>query len=700
MKVLTNDGLIKLVALINGKYAPLNSPELTGTPTAPTPAVDNDSTRIATTAFVQDVAENIDTGVMSVVTGTANGTLSVDGTDVAVKGLQSAAYADTSDFAAVSHNQASNTINLMTGYSKPNSTSAIGTSDSLNDAIGKLEKALENKAPKASPAFTGTPTAPNPASDDDSTQIATTAWVNDAVDTAVAGLVDSAPEALDTLNELSAALNDNPNFATDILNAIGEKVPTGSANYIKSASVSGKTLTLTKGNDTTVTFTETDTTYDNATTTADGLMSSTDKTKLDGIAANANNYSHPTSGVAAGTYGPAANVTGSEGNTIVVPEITVDANGHVTTVTDRTYTSKDTTYSNATTSAAGLMSAADKTKLNGIADNANNYTHPDTAGNIHIPSGGSDGQILTYGGSSGTAAWTNPTVYSAATTEAAGLMSAADKTKLNGIEANANNYSHPASTVTADTYGPSADVTGSEGNTIKVPEITVDANGHVTAVTERTYTSKDTTYSAATSSDAGLMSAADKTKLDNIEDNANNYTHPNTSGNKHIPSGGSAGNVLIYASDGTAAWGTLTASDINAAPSDINTGVMTVTTGSTNGTVAVNGTDVTVYTHPTDAGNKHIPSGGSSGQILKYSAAGTATWANEYSYTHPSDGANTGSFGPSANTSPGYGGTFSVPYVTINSAGHVTAASTKTITMPAADTALTDSEIEAAWNAV
>jgi len=67
----------------------------------------------------------------------------------------------------------------------------------------------------------------------------------------------------------------------------------------------------------------------------------------------------------------------------------------------------DTTYSAATTSAAGLMSAADKTKLNGIATGANNYTHPTTAGNKHIPSGGSSGQILVYGGSSGTASWGN-----------------------------------------------------------------------------------------------------------------------------------------------------------------------------------------------------------------------------------------------------------------------------------------------------
>ena len=51
------------------------------------------------------------------------------------------------------------------------------------------------------------------------------------------------------------------------------------------------------------------------------------------------------SGVTAGTYGPSANVTGNEGATIVVPEITVDAKGRVTSVTNRTLTCKNSTYS-------------------------------------------------------------------------------------------------------------------------------------------------------------------------------------------------------------------------------------------------------------------------------------------------------------------------------------------------------------------
>jgi len=68
-------------------------------------------------------------------------------------------------------------------------------------------------------------------------------------------------------------------------------------------------------------------------------------------------------------------------------------------------------------------------------------------------------------------------------------------------------------------------------------------------------TDSNTTYSAATQSAAGLMSAADKTKLDGIATGANKYTHPTTAGNKHIPAGGSSGQILRWSADGTAVWG-------------------------------------------------------------------------------------------------------------------------------------------------
>lgn len=58
----------------------------------------------------------------------------------------------------------------------------------------------------------------------------------------------------------------------------------------------------------------------------------------------------------------------------------------------------------------------------------------------------------------------------------------------------------------------------------------------------------------ATTERAGVMAMDDKVKLDSIEESANNYTHPTTSGNKHIPSGGTTGQMLVYSADGEAAW--------------------------------------------------------------------------------------------------------------------------------------------------
>lgn len=64
---------------------------------------------------------------------------------------------------------------------------------------------------------------------------------------------------------------------------------------------------------------------------------------------------------------------------------------------------------------------------------------------------------------------------------------------------------------------------------------------------------------------------------------------------------------------------------------------------------------------------------------------GIAEGANKYTYTHPAAGANTGSFGQSTTVTLTHGGTFSVPYVTVNNSGHVTAISTKKLTLPEAE---------------
>ena len=124
---------------------------------------------------------------------------------------------------------------------------------------------------------------------------------------------------------------------------------------IKNITRSDTTFTATRCDNTTFTFTQKDTTYSDATQSSSGLMSAADKTKLDGVATNANNYSLPT-----------ASATTKGG-------IKVGSN---LSMSGDTLNATDTTYSNATQSTAGLMSAADKTKLDGVATNANNYSLP------------------------------------------------------------------------------------------------------------------------------------------------------------------------------------------------------------------------------------------------------------------------------------------------------------------------------------
>ncbi|WP_375156742.1 tail fiber protein (plasmid) [Shigella flexneri] len=150
--------------------APLNSPHLSGTPTVPTASQGTNSTQIANTAFVK-------AAITALING-APGTLDT---------LKEIAAAINND---------------------PNYSTTINN-------------ALALKAPLASPALTGVPTAPTAAQGTNNTQIATTAYVR----AAISALVGSSPEALDTLNELAAALGNDPNFATTMTNALAGKQP-------------------------------------------------------------------------------------------------------------------------------------------------------------------------------------------------------------------------------------------------------------------------------------------------------------------------------------------------------------------------------------------------------------------------------------------------------------------------------------------
>ena len=150
------------------------------------------------------------------------------------------------------------------------------------------------------------------------------------------------------------------------------------------------------------------------------------KTKLDGIASGANKYTHPTyTAKANGLY-----------------KITVDSNGHVSAVTsvekgDITglgIPGSDTTYTEATTSIAGLMSTKDKAKLDGIASGANAYIHPAS----HPATMITEDTTHKFVTDSQISAWNAKASTAIASTTVNGLMSAADKKKLDGIATGAN----------------------------------------------------------------------------------------------------------------------------------------------------------------------------------------------------------------------------------------------------------------------
>ncbi|HGX2604794.1 phage tail protein [Escherichia coli] len=100
--------------------------------------------------------------------------------------------------------------------------------NSTSETLAATPKAVKvvmdetnKKAPLNSPALTGTPTTPTAPQGTNNTQIASTAFVM----AAIAALVYSSPDALNTLNELAAALGNDPNFATTMTNALAGKQP-------------------------------------------------------------------------------------------------------------------------------------------------------------------------------------------------------------------------------------------------------------------------------------------------------------------------------------------------------------------------------------------------------------------------------------------------------------------------------------------
>ncbi|HFU2615244.1 TPA: tail fiber protein, partial [Escherichia coli] len=224
--------------------APLASPALTGIPTAPTAAQGTNNTQIANTAFVKAAITALINGapgtldtlkeIAAAINNDPNFSTTINNALALKAPLASPALTGipTAPTAAQGTN---NTQIANTAFVKAAITALIngapGTLDTLKEIAAAINNdpnysttinnALALKAPLASPALTGVPTAPTAAQGTNNTQIATTAYVR----AAISALVGSSPEALDTLNELAAALGNDPNFATTMTNALAGKQP-------------------------------------------------------------------------------------------------------------------------------------------------------------------------------------------------------------------------------------------------------------------------------------------------------------------------------------------------------------------------------------------------------------------------------------------------------------------------------------------
>ena len=378
----------------------------------------------------------------------------------------------------------------------------------------------------------------------------------------------------------------------------------------------------------------TDHTHPNATTSTNGLMSSTDKAKLDEIENGANAYTHPS--YTARTGKPTSNQTPVFGGTVTVSQITSDESGHVTKASERT------------------------------------ITIPNTE----------------------------------ASTTSPGLMSKDDKTKLNGIEASANNYTHPS--YTAKTGKPTANQTPAFGGTATVSQITSDSTGHVTGATDRTIKIPNTLANGTT---AGLSTndytTTEKTKLAGVATGATKNTVSNSLSDTSTTNALSAAKGADLQEQINNIVTGETATDhnhdnlysVSLAKLDTPTSGYIATYEVTQGSTSLGKIDipkdylvksgsvksVTTANNPVNGyavGDKYI-------DFVIYTKDNSGTNEHIYInvkdlvdvYTHPNSGVTAGT-NYNGNQTPAFGATFNIPKLTFNAQGHITASANSTVKIP------------------
>ena len=287
------------------------------------------------------------------------------------------------------------------------------------------------------------------------------------------------------------------------------------------------------------------------------------------------------SGVAADTY----------------KSVTVDTKGRVTAGTNPTtlagYGITDATPSShigstgsshglATTSVAGFMSAADKTKLDGLSGGGSGDQTITLTGDV---TGSGTGSFATTLANSGVTAGTYPKV----TVDAKGRVTAGASLAASDIPSLSWSKITSGKPTTLSGYG----ITDAVVNTT-----TINGKPLTTNITLTAADVGATGATVATTTTNGLMSSTDKLKLDGIEAGADKYVHPSEDGNLHVPPTGTTNDGKFLKAGSTAKsfqWSAISKTDVGLYnvdnTSDLNKPISTATQ------TALNGKANTTHTH-------------------------------------------------------------------------------------------------------
>ncbi|EHU9493979.1 tail fiber protein [Salmonella enterica] len=201
---LTSKGFVQLSSATNS-----TSETLAATPKAVKAAYD-----LANAKYTAQDATTARKGIVQLSSATNSDSETLAATPKAVKAAYDLAKAK---YTAQDATTARKGIVQLSSATNSTSETLAATSKAVKVVMDETNK----KAPLNSPALSGTPTTPTAPKGTNNTQIASTAYVM----AAIAALVDSSPDALNTLNELAAALGNDPNFATTMTNALAGKQP-------------------------------------------------------------------------------------------------------------------------------------------------------------------------------------------------------------------------------------------------------------------------------------------------------------------------------------------------------------------------------------------------------------------------------------------------------------------------------------------